>query len=288
MCKKDITSKIFVVTIVLNVVLSIVKAIAGIIGNSSAVISDSIHSLSDVLSTIVAMIGIKIATKSSDETHQYGHEKFECIASILLSFILFITGIGIAIKGMCDFIKADNTEPTYIALIVAILSIIIKELMYRYTIHYGNKINSIALKADACHHRSDALSSVGVVIGIITSKIGFTYGDTLASLVISIIISIEAIKIFNESIDKLVDKACDKLVVANIESIINKVEGVINIDRLLTRQFGSKIYIDVDIAVDRDLKLEKAHDIAEEVHRIVEHEIVECKHIMVHVNPYYK
>lgn len=288
MDSQKIANRVGKVTIIWNVILSVAKFIAGIVGKSSAMISDSVHSLSDVISTIVAMIGIKIANKTSDDDHQYGHEKYECIASILLAFILFVTGISIALKGFEKFISGENIEPTYIALVAAIISIIVKEIMYRYTIYYGNKINSVALKADAHHHRSDALSSIGAAIGIITSMAGFIYGDIIASFIIAIIICIEAVNIFKESMDKLVDKACDKSIITNIENIINNINGVENIDRLRTRQFGSKIYIDVDIAVNGDLKLTQAHDIAEDVHDTIEHQIKDCKHIMVHVNPYTK
>lgn len=288
MDNQKIANRVGRVTIIWNVILSVAKFIAGIVGKSSAMISDSVHSLSDVISTIVAMIGIKIANKTSDDEHQYGHEKYECIASILLAFILFVTGVSIALKGFEKFVSGSGIEPTYIALLAAIISIIVKEIMYRYTIYYGNKINSVALKADAHHHRSDALSSIGAAIGIITSMTGFIYGDIIASFIIAIIICIEAVNIFKESMDKLVDKACDKSIITNIENIINNINGVENIDRLRTRQFGSKIYIDVDIAVNGDLKLTQAHDIAEDVHDTIEHQIENCKHIMVHVNPYTK
>lgn len=281
-----IANKVGKVTIVWNVILAVCKAIAGIVGNSSAMISDAVHSLSDVFSTIVAMIGIHIASSDIDDDHQYGHEKYECIASILLSFILFITGVGIAINGIKGFINGVESEPSYITLIAALISIIVKEIMYRYTVYYANKINSVALKADAHHHRSDAYSSIGAAIGIITSKTGFIYGDILASLVIAVIICVEAIGVFIESVDKLVDKACCESIVTEIRNIINNVDGVRRIDRLMTRQFGSKIFIDVDIAVDEDLRLKYAHDIAENVHDIIEREIKDCKHIMVHVNPY--
>lgn len=288
MNSENIASRVGKVTIVWNIILAVIKVIAAVFGNSTAMISDAVHSLSDVFSTVVAIVGIHIANSDVDDDHQYGHDKYECVASIILSFILFMTGIGIADKGYEIFISGIDTEPSYFALTIAIISIVVKELMYRYTIHYGNKINSVALKADAHHHRSDALSSIGAAIGIITSMTGFIYGDIIASFIIAIIICIEAVNIFKESMDKLVDKACDKSIITNIENIINNINGVENIDRLRTRQFGSKIYIDVDIAVNGDLKLTQAHDIAEDVHDTIEHQIENCKHIMVHVNPYNK
>lgn len=281
-----IANRVGKVTIVWNIILSAIKLITGVIGKSSAMISDAVHSLSDVVSTIVALLGIKIASIDSDDDHQYGHEKYECVASILLALILFMTGLGISINSVKTFIEQSSIEPSYITLIAAIISIIVKEIMYRYTIHYGNKINSIALKADAHHHRSDAYSSIGAAIGIIASKAGFIYGDIIASLIIAVIICAESVSIFNESIDKLVDKACDRSTVTDIRDIIIKVDGVKSIDRLMTRQFGNKIYVDVDIAVNKNLRLEQAHDIAEKVHDTIEQRIVDCKHVMVHVNPY--
>lgn len=283
---QKIANRVGIVTIFWNVVLSIGKLLAGIFGKSTAMISDSIHSLSDVITTIVALVGIKIASNSSDEEHPYGHEKFECIASTLLAFILFSTGAMLGINGIKAMFNNNSNVPSTITIIVAVLSIIIKEMMCRYTLHYAKKISSLALKADAHHHRSDALSSIGALVGIIASICGFEYGDSIASIVISVIICIEAIKIFLESVDKLVDKSVDSITLGDINKLIKSVDGVQRIDNLRTRQFGNKIYIDVDIAVDGDLKLTQAHEIAETVHDRVENSLDECKHIMVHVNPY--
>ena len=283
---QKIANRVGIVTIFWNVVLSIGKLLAGIFGKSTAMISDSIHSLSDVITTIVALVGIKIASNSSDEEHPYGHEKFECIASTLLAFILFSTGAMLGINGIKAMFNSNNNIPNTITIIAAIISIIVKEMMCRYTLHYAKKIGSLALKADAHHHRSDALSSIGALAGIIASICGFEYGDSIASIVISVIICIEAIKIFLESVDKLVDKSVDSITLCDINKLIKSVDGVQRIDNLRTRQFGNKIYIDVDIAVDGDLKLTQAHEIAEAVHDRVENSLDECKHIMVHVNPY--
>ncbi len=286
MDKQKIVNKVGVVTIFCNVILSIGKMIAGVIGHSTAMISDSIHSLSDVITTIVALVGIKIASNNSDDEHPYGHEKFECIASTLLAFILFSTGAMLGISGIKTLFNNNNVIPSTITVMAAIISIIVKELMCRYTLHYAKKIDSLALKADAHHHRSDALSSIGALVGILVSTYGFKYGDSLASIVISIIICVEAVRIFLESVDKLVDKSVDKVTLDAIGWLIKEVDGVDRIDDLRTRQFGNKIYIDVDIAVDGDLKLTQAHAIAEAVHDKVESKLYNCKHIMVHVNPW--
>lgn len=281
-----IVNTICLVTILANVVLSIIKFIAGGVGHSTAMISDSIHSMSDVITTVIALIGIKMSNHEKDREHPYGHERFECIASMILSFILFITGLLLVDTSLSSRDTLYKVKPSMIALVVAVISIVAKEVMYRYTMYYATKISSIALRADAHHHRSDALSSLGALIGIALSMIGFKYGDMLASLCIAVIICYEAFKIFSESVDKIVDKACDISTVKGIEKVIKSVNGVQRIDELRTRQFGDKMYVDVDIAVDGEITLAKAHEIAEEVHDTIETKFNDCKHIMVHVNPY--
>lgn len=281
-----IVNTICLVTILANVVLSIIKFIAGGIGHSTAMISDSIHSMSDVITTVIALIGIKMSNHEKDREHPYGHERFECVASMILSFILFITGLLLVDTSLSSRETLYKVKPSMIALVVAVISIVAKELMYRYTMYYATKINSIALRADAHHHRSDALSSLGALVGIALSMIGFKYGDMLASLCIAVIICYEAFKIFSESVDKIVDKACDISTVKGIEKVIKSVNGVQRIDELRTRQFGEKMYVDVDIAVDGEITLAKAHKIAEEVHDTIETKFNDCKHVMVHVNPY--
>lgn len=162
------------ISIIINVVLSVLKLFAGIIAHSSAMVSDAIHSASDVVSTIIVIIGVKLSSRESDKTHQYGHERFECVASIILSTILIITGIGIGISGIEKIITGEYKEfviPGIIALAAAVISIIVKEAMYWYTRGVAKKINSGALMADAWHHRSDALSSVGSFIGILGARL---------------------------------------------------------------------------------------------------------------------
>ena len=158
--------------------------------------------------------------------------------------------------------------------------------MYQYTIRVSKKINSAALKADAWHHRSDALSSIGSFIGILGSRLGFKIFDPLASVIISLCIIKVSIDIFKDAIDKMVDKSCDKEVIDKVISVIEKNESVKNIDDIKTRQFGNKAYVDVEISVDENLLLKDAHKIAEEIHDSVENEINIVKHCMVHVNPY--
>ena len=289
MNNKKIATRISIITIISNTLLAILKFLAGLFANSGAMISDAIHTVSDVGTTIIAMVGVAIGNKEEDDSHRYGHERIECIATLLLSFILFITGLEIGIEGIKILIQNnyDNIkEPGLLALIAAIISILAKEVMFRYTIVGAKKIKSDALKADAWHHRSDALSSIGALIGIILSRAGYKFCDPIASILIAILICKVAIEIFFEATNKLVDKSCDEEQVKKIEKIVLKQKGVLGIDDIKTRIFGSKIYVDIEIAADGKKTLDETHMIAEEVHDRVEKEFKDIKHIMVHVNPY--
>lgn len=284
---EKIAIKVSVISIILNCLLTLIKFISGVISKSSAMISDSVHSLSDVLSTFVVIIGVKISNKKADSNHPYGHERIECVSAIILSGMLFIIGALIGINGIKNVTNSSNlVMPGVLALIASIISIISKEAMYQYTIRVSKKINSAALKADAWHHRSDALSSIGSFIGILGSRLGFKIFDPLASVIISLCIIKVSIDIFKDAIDKMVDKSCDKEVIDKVISVIEKNESVKNIDDIKTRQFGNKAYVDVEISVDENLLLKDAHKIAEEIHDSVENEINIVKHCMVHVNPY--
>lgn len=291
MNNEQIAYKVSIISILSNIFLSIFKLIAGIIGHSQAMISDAIHSTSDVLSTIVVMIGIKISNKEVDKEHPYGHERFECVASIILSFMLFCVGILIGYKGLMSVLSGnyENIEiPSIIALIGAITSILVKEAMFWYTKKHALLINSNAMLADAYHHRSDALSSIGALIGILGSMLGYPICDTIASIIICFFILNVSIEIFKDTIDKMVDKSCDDEIINKIKNDILNNKDVIEIDMLKTRLFASKIYADIEIAVDKNLSLIDAHKIAEDVHDYLENKYKNLKHCMIHVNPYHE
>ena len=279
--------KVSIISIIANVVLAAFKLVAGILAHSSAMLSDAIHSASDVFSTFVVMIGIKIASKEPDEEHPYGHERMECVAAIILATILCITGLGIG-KNALSNITGNSGEmavPGVLALIAAIVSIIVKEAMFWYTRHYAKKIDSGALMADAWHHRSDALSSIGAFIGIIFARMGYVMMDSIACLVICVFIVKAAYDIFKDAIDKMVDKSCSLEVEAEIRTIVMSVDGVKGIDSLSTRLFGNKMYVDIEIRADGEKTLNETHEIAEAVHDSIEAQFEKVKHIMVHVNP---
>lgn len=280
--------KVSVVSIVVNLVLTVFKLAAGVLASSGAMISDAIHSASDVFSTFIVMIGIKLSTKEADKEHPYGHERMESVAAIILATILIITAFGIGQTGVNKIISGEYgqlTMPGVLALVAALVSMAVKEAMYWYTRFNAKKINSGALMADAWHHRSDALSSVGAFIGIFGARLGFKVLDPIASVVICILIAKAAYDIFKDAIDKMVDKSCDEETEEKIIELALKQEGVISIHKLKTRMFGNRVYVDIEIVADRTKTLEQAHEIADKVHDEIEDAFEEVKHIMVHVNP---
>lgn len=277
-----------IVTIIGNVILSVFKFLAGIIAHSHAMISDAIHSASDVFSTIVVIIGIKLASKEPDKEHPYGHERLECVTAIVLAIILFITGLKIGVDALENIFRGVQSElavPGMLALIAAIVSIVSKEAMFWYTRYYAKRIDSDALMADAWHHRSDAFSSIGALIGIGGARLGFPIMDPIASLFIFFFIAKAALDIFKDAIDKMIDHSCDEETEKQICNCVMKNENVIGIELLKTRIFGNKIYVDVEIQVDSVYTLEEAHLIAKDVHNTIEETFPKVKHIMVYLTP---
>ncbi|MGI6262993.1 MAG: cation diffusion facilitator family transporter [Succiniclasticum sp.] len=286
--REQVATRVSLVSIVVNVILSVGKLAAGLLGHSAAMVSDAVHSASDVFTTLIVIVGIRVSSKKSDEEHQYGHERLECVASIILATILALTGLGIGIGGIGQIVNRDTVPlavPTALPLVAAVVSIVTKELMYWYTRHYALSLNSDALMADAWHHRSDALSSVGSLLGIGGARMGYPVLDPLASLVICILILKAAYDIFKGAIDKMVDRSCDPELEEEMKDIIERVPGVDHVDLLRTRLFGSRIYVDVEISADDTLTLIESHRIAEQIHHEIEVRFPDVKHCMVHMNP---
>ena len=285
---QTIVNRVTSIGIIGNVILSLFKFLAGIFGHSSAMVSDAIHSLSDVLATFIAWLGIRLSMQAPDREHPYGHERLECVASLLLGTILFGTGLMIGLSGLKTILAGHYEElqaPECIALIAAVVSIATKEGMFWYTRHYAKVLNSAAFMADAWHHRSDALSSSGSLIGIGGAMLGFPILDPLASVAIAVCIIKVAYDILKDAVSKMLDTACSSEYEKKLADFISAQDGVDRLDVLHTRMFGNKIYIDAEISVDGDKSLTDAHEIAESVHTQVEKHFDNIKHIMIHVNP---
>ena len=280
--------RVSLVSIIGNSALSLFKLLAGIIANSGAMISDAIHSASDVFSSIIVIMGVKIAARDSDEEHQYGHERYECVAAIVLAIILCIVGVFIGhtaieklTSGNADALQA----PGVLALVAAIVSIVGKETMYWYTRFYAKRLNSSGLMAEAWHHRSDALSSIGALVGIWGARLGYPWLDAVASLLICAFIIKAAYDIFVDAMEKMVDKSCDDEVLEQLKSSIMSVDGVLGVDKLKARTFGNRLYVDLELCEDGEVSLSEAHRVAEQVHDTIERQFPIVKHIMIHVNP---
>ncbi len=287
MDEKTIIRRVSFVGIFGNIVLTAFKFAAGVIGRSSAMVSDAVHSMSDVLATIIASIGVVLSKKDADTEHPYGHERFECVASLSLGLILAATGFQIGRSGILSIIDgtAMDASPKLIALIAALVSIVSKEFMYRYTMHCAKMINSAAFVADAWHHRSDAFSSIGSLAGIGGAMLGVPILDSIASIVICVFIIKTAIDILKDTFTKLLDTSCGEDFEKKLRGYIEHDEDVIRIDTLRSRQFGNKVYVDLEIEVDGDRTLRDAHEVAKRVHQNVERDFPSVKHIMIHLNP---
>ena len=287
MGEKKIVDRLSRVGIFGNVALAAFKLLAGILGRSGAMVSDAVHSLSDVFATLIAWIGVRLSRRKADEEHPYGHERLECVASLVLGLILAGTGLAIGWTGIRKlFWERDSLEvPTLLPLIAAVVSIAVKEAMFHYTMHYAKKLDSAAFKADAWHHRSDAFSSVGSFIGIGLAKLGLPIMDPIASLIICLLILKVAFDIIRDALSKMLDTSASGAIEHRLRDFIAGQEGVERVDLLRTRQFGNKIYVDLEIAVESDISLLDAHGIAERVHGAVEKEFPNVKHVMIHVNP---
>ncbi len=280
--------KVSVVSIIVNLLLSVLKLIAGIFAASGAMVSDAVHSASDVFSTFVVMIGITLADKKPDKEHPYGHERLECVAAVILAIVLAATGLGIGWEGIKNITgqnEAPLETPGLLALIAAVVSVAVKEVMYHYTANVAKKINSDALMADAWHHRSDALSSVGSFAGILGARLGYPILDPVASVLICVFIEKAAFEIFRDAVNKMIDRSCPDETVDAMKKVILEQDGVIGIDDLKTRLFGARIYVEAEIVMSAEKTLVEAHDTAEMVHAAIEREFPDVKHCMVHVNP---
>ncbi|MBP3906745.1 MAG: cation transporter [Peptostreptococcaceae bacterium] len=278
--------KVTIQSILWNIFLTIIKIFAGIFGKSSAMISDGLHSASDIISSVGVLIGNKIAKTPNDKEHNYGHEKAETLVSFLLSILLIIVSLKIGWGALQSLFNLDSVQvPTALPLIVSIISIGIKEYQYRITIRIANKINSPSLKADAWHHRSDALSSIAAFIGIGGAMLGFKALDPIASIVVALFVAKVGFDILKDSTNELMDYSIDDEQEEQIRKIAEKTEGVINLGELRTRKHGAMAYVDLTICVNKDLTVLEGHEIAHKIEKYIINEMKFVKGITVHVEP---
>lgn len=285
--------KVTLIGFFVNAVLTIFKLIAGIIGKSGAMIADAVHSLSDFLTDIVVLVGFKFTSKPEDECHNYGHDKYETLATVIISVTLAIVGYQILKSGITNVltvIRGGNlAKPRLIALIAAIISVVFKELLYRYTLAAGEEINSPAVIANAWHHRSDVFSSIGTMIGIGGSIIlgqKWTILDPIASIIVSLFIFKVSFDIFLPSINELLEKSLDDEERNQIIKIFDKSHGVEDYHQLRMRRVGTKAVIEAHILVNENLNIKDAHNIAIDIEKKIRNFAGQDSIVTIHIEPY--
>lgn len=283
----DESNQVTILSILLNIGLTIMKILAGVFGNSTAIIADGLHSASDIITSIGILIGNKISRKPRDEEHQYGHEKAESLVAFVLAAVLIIVAVEIGYKGVAALFNLNEIQvPTLLPLIVALISIGVKEYQYQITIRVAKKINSSSLKADAWHHRSDALSSIAAFIGIGGAMLGFKILDPIASIIVAIVVVKVGIDILKSACDELMDSSISKQDIGEIKSMIDNNQKIYGIKDFKSRKYGSVAYIDMSIFIDKAKTLEEAHDIADDLEHNIISTLSYIKEINIHTEPY--
>ncbi|MBQ3844116.1 MAG: cation transporter [Bacteroidales bacterium] len=290
------TREIFKVTIigsVVNVLLLVLKFVAGVLGHSSAMVADAVHSLSDFLTDIVVLVFVTISGKPNDKKHEYGHGKFETLAMTIIGFVLVIVAVGIISKGVVtidDFFEGQELEaPGMLALWAAVISIVSKEAVYRYSIVKARKLQSQALEANAWHHRSDALSSIGTLVGVggaIFLGQKWVILDPIASVVVGVFIGKVAFELLRDGIGDLTDKALPESVEQEILNMVSGLDNVGNPHNLKTRRIGNHYAIELHVKMDGDISLREAHDKATKIENLLRSKYGKETHVAVHVEPF--
>ena len=277
---------------VINSILIILKFLAGILGRSSAMVADAVHSLSDFITDIIVLVLVKIAGKPRDKGHEYGHGKFETLATVIIGLFLIFAGVGLMINGIDLMVKSINgtplPRPGYLALIIAIVSIISKEWLYHFTAKKGREVNSQAVIANAWHHRSDAISSIGTLIGIAGAMFLSEHWrilDPAAAIVVSLFIIKSGYDIIKPSIDELLEASLPEEQEAEITRIVTAIPGIKNIHNLRTRRIGNEIAVDLHAKMDGNLSLSAAHAIATLAEKAIKQRFGENSFINIHMEP---
>ena len=270
---------------IINVFLMVIKFWGGIFFGSISLIADAFHTFSDISTDILILWGVIIGSRPADSSHPFGHGKFETLAGTLLSVVLIVVGAGIAFESGKSVMSTKFMNPGLPVLFVALISVITKEFLYQLTIKSAKQLDSIALYANAWHHRSDALSSIVVIVGVISSMFGFLPGDSIAGLFVGLMIIIIGIKFLLKTGKELMEGSVEEDVLQSIKSILDKHPDVKSWHKLRTRKVGRELFVDVHILVEPELSVNKGHQIAEEVESIVKKAFARPVNVLTHVEP---
>ena len=279
--------KVTIVGAVVNIILVILKLYFGFIGRSQALIADGIHSLSDLFSDAVVLLGLNWGSKDADDNHPFGHGRIETVSALIVGLILVGVAVGIIYKSVQSLYEHEPMQPTIWTIMAAFVSIISKEALYRYTVFIGRKYKSLAVVANAWHHRTDAFSSIAVLIGITGAYLNpnWVYADALASLFVTYFIIKVGWELIWQALKEVVDTAPDEEVLQLIRTISESIEGVQNAHDIKARYSGGRIFTEVHIVVDKNLSVFEGHTIAKNVEYTLIDEIDELVKVIVHVDP---
>lgn len=288
--KKHYIKQVTIVGMIVNIALSVIKLLIGFIGNSQALIADGIHSFSDLTTDFSIIFGVKFWLRPADKDHPYGHQKIELLVTIFIAFVLMIIGLSILFKAIFSLHSDTKETPQLIAFVVAVISIISKELLYRYTVKKSEILKSSALKANAWHHRSDAISSLPVAVAIIISSIfpNLAFVDYIGAILVSIFIIYPAFKMIKDSVSNLLDESVDKETFEEISKIASNVPNVIDAHDIRTRKIGEAIFVDMHILVDKNITVKEGHDIAKAVKKTLLKQNSNILDVLIHIEPYEK
>jgi cation diffusion facilitator family transporter len=270
---------------VINVALTIIKIVIGLLSGSLALLADGIHSLSDIATDAVVLLGLRLSSKEPDQHHPYGHGRAETFSAGLVALILIVVGGGMIYHATMAIAREEMTTPRFGVLIVAMFSIAAKEWLYRVTQKAAIRSNSPALYANAWHHRSDAFSSIAVVIGFISLKFGFGHGDQTAAAAVGLMIIFVGVRVIGNCLRELAESAIDTDTIEHIKKIINSDSSIRHWHKLRTRTVGREVFIDLHILVDPELNIAAAHEIAERLENALHEEISRPVNITVHIEP---
>ncbi len=287
--QKELASGLVVtwVGLVANILLGVGKITAGLVATSQALVADGVHSLSDLFTDVVVLVGLKLGRREEDENHPFGHARIETISGMVIGTVLFVVGLGIAYSALTSIYEHKTAAPSLLAIIVATVSILIKEGLYRYTLRVGQRIKSLALISNAWHHRSDALSSVAVLIGVTAAYINPAWhlADACAALVVTFFIIRVSLRLTWDALKQVVDTAPDREVLDRLVQTALKIEGVREVHDLRARYSGSQIFVEMHVVVDPDLSVREGHRIASTVRAHLVNEVSDVTRVIIHIDP---
>ena len=269
----------------LNVFLMILKIVSGLLVRSSALIADSVHSLSDLVTDLVILVGARLSNRPADETHPYGHRKFDTIASQLIAFILIAVGFSFVFSAGAAIFRKEANYPGFVMIAVAAISVVSKEIIFRITRKISRQTQSAALYANAWHHRSDSFSSMAVLFGGAASLLGWGYADHMAAIIVGIMIMGVAGKIFYDNLIELTEHSADKKSIQTIERILSQATDISGWHALRTRSLGGELFLDFHVIVDPDLTVRESHKIIDQIEEQIESELSKPVNILIHIDP---